>query len=122
MIKPLLLDQSVIAGIGNIYADEALWEAHIHPKKITAQLEALETKSLYRAIRKVLRRGIKNLGTTLGDGKINFFSINGTTGRNRNHLNVFRRTGKTCPRCKTVIQRIIVGQRSSHICVQCQRV
>jgi len=122
MIKPLLLDQSFIAGLGNIYVDEALWDAHIHPQKIAAELDALETKSLYHAIRKVLRRGLKNLGTTLGSGQPNFYSIAGHNGRNRDQLKVFRRTGCACPRCRTKIRRIVVGQRSTHICERCQMV
>lgn len=119
-IKPLLLDQSFVAGIGNIYADEALWEAGIHPERIAEQLSGAEIKSLYRAIRKVLRKGLKNLGTSLGNGKTNFFSIAGSNGRNREQLNVFRRTGLACPRCKREIARIVVGQRGSHICEYCQ--
>lgn len=122
MIKPLLLDQSFIAGLGNIYVDEALWDAHIHPQKIAAELDALEAKHLYHAIRKVLRRGLKNLGTTLGSGQTNFFSIAGYNGRNREQLKVFRRNGLACPRCRMVIKRIVVGQRSTHICERCQKI
>jgi len=122
MIKPLLLDQSFIAGLGNIYVDEALWDARIHPQKIAAELDAPGTKSLYHAIRKVLRRGLKNLGTTLGSGQTNFFSIAGHTGRNREQLKVFRRNGMACPRCRMVIKRIVVGQRSTHICERCQKI
>jgi len=121
MIKPLLLDQSFIAGLGNIYVDEALWDAGIHPQKIAATLDARETKALYLAIRKVLRRGLKNLGTTLGNGQTNFFSIAGYNGRNREQLKVFRRNGLACPRCRMVIKRIVVGQRSTHICERCQK-
>ncbi|MDF1592608.1 MAG: bifunctional DNA-formamidopyrimidine glycosylase/DNA-(apurinic or apyrimidinic site) lyase [Desulfobacterales bacterium] len=122
MIKPLLLDQSFIAGLGNIYVDEALWDAGIHPQKIAAELDAREAKSLYHTIRKVLRRGLKNLGTTLGSGQTNFFSITGHTGRNREQLKVFRRNGLACPRCRMVIKRIIVGQRSTHVCERCQKI
>lgn len=122
MIKPLLLDQSFIAGLGNIYVDEALWDARIHPQKMAAELDAPEIKSLYHAIRKVLRRGLKNLGTTLGSGQTNFFSIAGHTGRNRDQLKVFRRNGLACPRCRMMIKRIVVGQRSTHICERCQKI
>ena len=122
MIKPLLLDQSFIAGLGNIYVDEALWDARIHPQKIAAELDDPEIKSLYHAIRKVLRRGLKNLGTTLGSGQTNFFSIAGYNGRNRDQLKVFRRNGLVCPRCRMVIKRIVVGQRSTHICESCQKI
>jgi formamidopyrimidine-DNA glycosylase len=122
MIKPLLLDQSFIAGLGNIYVDEALWDARIHPQRIAADLNDREIKSLCRAIRKVLRRGLKNLGTTLGSGQPNFFSIAGYNGRNRDQLKVFRRTGLACPRCRMAIKRIIVGQRSTHVCEGCQKI
>ncbi|MEW6672944.1 MAG: bifunctional DNA-formamidopyrimidine glycosylase/DNA-(apurinic or apyrimidinic site) lyase [Thermodesulfobacteriota bacterium] len=121
MIKPLLLDQAFLAGLGNIYADEALWEARIHPRKIAAELGSAEIRALYRAIRKVLRRGLRNMGTSLGSGQSNFFSIAGRNGRNRDALMVFRRTGSACPRCRMAIKRIIVGQRSTHICERCQR-
>ncbi len=121
MIKPLLLDQSFIAGIGNIYADEALWEARIHPQKVASEFSSMEAETLLRAIRKVLRKGLKNLGTSLGSGQSNFFSVAGRHGHNREQLNVFRRQGAACPRCRGTIQRIVVGQRSTHICEKCQK-
>ncbi len=120
LIKPLLLDQSIIAGLGNIYTDEALWDAQINPRRRTASLSWSEIKTLHRAIRKVLKRGLKNLGTSLGSGRNNFASIGQTRGYNREHLRVYKRTGLPCPRCKTAIKRIIVGQRSTHICEICQ--
>ncbi|WP_419658926.1 MutM: formamidopyrimidine-DNA glycosylase [Desulfosarcina variabilis str. Montpellier] len=120
-IKPLLLDQHFLAGLGNIYVDEALWTAGIHPLSISSTLSARQSASLHRAIRHVLRKGIKNLGTSLGRGKGNFYSTNNRPGRNADQLNVFRRTGMACPRCKTAIMRIIVAQRSSHICPHCQK-
>ena len=119
-IKPLLLDQRFLAGLGNIYVDEALWMAGIHPRSISNTLSVRESASLHRAIRHVLRKGIKNLGTSLGRGKGNFYSANNRQGRNADQLNVFRRTGQACPRCKTPITRIIVAQRSSHVCPHCQ--
>ena len=119
-LKPLLLDQRFLAGLGNIYVDEALWTAGLHPLRISRSLNAREARDLHRAIRKVLRKGIKNLGTSLGRGKGNFHSANNRPGRNADQLNVFRRTGMACPRCKTAIRRIIVAQRSSHICPNCQ--
>jgi len=120
-LKPLLLDQRFLAGLGNIYVDEALWTAGIHPLSISSALSARQSASLHRAIRHVLRKGIKNLGTSLGRGKGNFYSTNNRPGRNADQLNVFRRTGMPCPRCKTTIMRIIVAQRSSHICPHCQK-
>jgi len=120
MLKPLLLDQTQIAGIGNIYADEALWLARLHPRRGSNSLRDAEIGALYRAIRHVLRKGIRNLGTRLGGGEPNF-TLPGA-GRSRNHerLNVFRRTGQPCPRCATPIRRLVVAQRSTHICPQCQ--
>lgn len=122
MLKPLLLDQRVIAGLGNIYVDEALWEARIHPCRTSDTLTSRELKRLHRAIKLVLKRGLDNLGTTLGTGKANFYSVARRKGRNSDQLNVFRRTGQVCSRsnCNTLIERIIVGQRSTHICSSCQ--
>lgn len=121
-IKPLLLDQSFLAGLGNIYADEALWEARIHPLRTASSLSGKETRVLHRAIVNVLKNGLKNLGTTLGSGKANFYSIASNTGRNRDRLMVFRRTGLPCPRCADPIERMVVGQRGTHVCPNCQRV
>lgn len=119
-IKPLLLDQTFIAGLGNIYVDEALWKARIHPLRISRSLSKVEIIALHRAIRQVLRTGLKNMGTSLGSGAGNFYSVAGRKGRNADELNVFRRTGQACPHCGATIQRIMVGQRSSHICPDCQ--
>ena len=120
-IKPLLLDQTVIAGLGNIYVDEALWEAGIHPTRNAASLSAKEIEGLHRAIPKVLNRGLRNMGTSLGTGKGNFYSVAGRKGRNADRLNVFRRTGEPCPRCGDTIERLVVGQRSTHVCPGCQK-
>jgi len=121
LLKPLLLDQTFVAGLGNIYADEALWEARIHPLRVSRTISGAEAKALHRAIRVVLERGLKNLGTSLGTGKANFYSVGRRRGRNMDQLKVFRRTGLPCPRCGAPIERIIVGQRSTHVCAQCQR-
>lgn len=120
-IKPLLLDQKFVAGIGNIYADESLWEAGIHPERIASSLKDAEIKALYRAIPRVLKRGLKNMGTTLGGGETGFYSIAGYRGNNRDRLNVFRRDGKPCPRCKNTIERMVVEQRGTFFCAKCQR-
>ncbi len=121
LLKPLLLDQTFIAGLGNIYADEALWEAKLHPCRLAASLSTPEIKVLHRTIRRVLKRGLKNLGTTLGTGKGNFYSVANRRGRNKDLLKIFRRTDLPCPRCKSPIERIIVGQRGTHICGKCQK-
>jgi len=122
LLKPLLLDQTFIAGLGNIYVDEALWEAKLHPCRLSASLSTSEIKVLHRTIRRILKRGLKNLGTTLGTGKGNFYSVANLRGRNKDSLKVFRRTDLPCPRCKSPLERIIVGQRSTHICQNCQKI
>jgi formamidopyrimidine-DNA glycosylase len=121
LLKPLLLDQTMIAGLGNIYVDEALWEARLHPLRLASSLSKPEIKALRLAIPRVLKRGLKNLGTSLGTGKANFYSVASRRGRNTDKLNVFRRTDLPCPNCATKIERIIVGQRSTHICPDCQK-
>lgn len=119
-IKPLLLDQRFIAGLGNIYVDEALWRARIHPIRLSHTLTKGEVIALHRAIRFVLRLGMRHGGTTLGNGLGNFKSARRGRGRNAVNLNVFRRTGMPCPRCREPIEKIIVGQRSTHFCAVCQ--
>ena len=120
MLKPLLLDQHVIAGLGNIYVDEALWVAGLHPCSSSDSVSNEQARRLYRAIREVLRKGIRSMGTSLGTGKGNFYSVAGRRGRNQDGLRVFRRQGEPCPRCDTIIERLVVGQRSTHICPSCQ--
>jgi formamidopyrimidine-DNA glycosylase len=121
-IKPLLLDQTVVAGLGNIYTDEALWHATIHPERAAGSLTAAEVAALAEAIRVVLERGIRNLGTRLGTGASNFvYPGRDAQAHNQEELKVFQRTGQPCSRCGTPITRIIVGQRSTHVCPACQR-
>lgn len=119
-LKPLLLDQSTVAGLGNIYVDEALWQAKIHPERRADTLTASETRRLHQAIRDVLRRAVENCGTTLGRGQSNFYSVAGHRGNNADALNVFRRDGLPCPRCGTLLSRSVVGQRGTHFCARCQ--
>ena len=120
MLKPLLLDQHMIAGLGNIYVDEALWEACIHPATLSNVLTDRQIKSLFNAIGKVLRRGLRNRGTALGKGVGNFAPNGPKKGKNQHHLKVFRKHKTPCPRCREMIIRLIVGQRSTHICPLCQ--
>ena len=120
-LKPLLLDQTFLAGVGNIYSDEALWAAQLHPRRRSDTLTAAQAAELLAAIQDVLRRGIRNLGTTLGDGKTHFVLPRGERGRNQEQLNAYGQTGAPCPRCGTPIRRILVGQRSTHLCPACQR-
>jgi formamidopyrimidine-DNA glycosylase len=121
MLKPLLLDQTFIAGLGNIYVDESLWQARVHPTRQSDSLGRGEVRALHRAIRYCLRKGIRNLGTSLGRGETNFRSLSDEAARNQEELQVFQRTGAGCPRCGSEIQRIIVAQRSTHLCPACQR-
>lgn len=118
-IKSLLLDQSFLAGLGNIYCDEALYLAGIHPLRSSGSLSQGEAGSLLGSIREVLESGLRNRGTSLGDGETNYLS-GGRRGENRNKLKVYGREGKACPRCGSIIEKIYVGQRGSHFCPHCQ--
>lgn len=116
-IKSLLLNQRFMAGIGNIYADEALFAARIHPERKADTLTAGEIERLYGTIRQVLAQGIQNRGTTLSD----YLDAEGREGRNQEYLRVFRRTGQPCPRCGTPIERTVVGGRGTYFCPRCQK-
>ena len=109
-IKPLLLNQGFLAGVGNIYADESLWQAKIHPLRRADSLSDVEIAALYRSIRKVLRRAIEDEGTDAGDGVI----------EGDYAPRVYGRTDLPCPRCQQPIRRIVVGQRGTHFCPACQ--
>lgn len=121
VIKPLLLDQRRLAGIGNIYADESLWEAGIHPARRADSLSPDEIRRLHRAFRRVLRRAIRAGGTSLGRGHANFLGVTQQWGANAPNLRVYRRHGQPCPRCKRRIERIVIAQRATHYCPACQR-
>jgi formamidopyrimidine-DNA glycosylase len=116
-IKPLLLNQRFMAGVGNIYADEALFAARIHPERRADTLTAEEIECLYHAIRQVLHQGIENSGTTLSA----YRDAEGREGRNQEYLRVSRRTGQPCPRCGTAIERTVVGGRGTYFCPRCQK-
>ena len=115
-LKTLLLDQSFVAGVGNIYADEALWRARLHPLRAADTLTPEEVRRLHRAVRSVLRQGIVNRGASFSD----YVGVDGEPGDNAERLSVYQRTGQPCLRCGTPIQRIVVGQRSTHFCPRCQ--
>jgi formamidopyrimidine-DNA glycosylase len=119
-LKPFLLNQKYIVGLGNIYVDEALWEAKLHPETQTCKLTKVQIKNLHIAIQKVLLKGIKNQGTSLGLGKGNYFSVTGRRGGNQYKLNVFRQEGLNCPRCGHLVVKKVVAQRGTHICPHCQ--
>jgi formamidopyrimidine-DNA glycosylase len=116
-LKALLLDQSVVAGLGNIYADEALYQARLHPLRPASGLTSEEVAALHAAIQDVLRTGIEHGGTTIG----RYRDTNNEAGTHREHLEVYQRTGQPCPRCGTPIHRIVVAQRGTHYCPSCQR-
>lgn len=116
-IKPLLLDQTFIAGLGNIYADEALHRARINPEKSAANLSAREIARLYNAIREVLEEGIANRGTSFKD----YVDGLGQMGSNQETLRVYNREGKPCHSCGMPVSRIRLGGRSSYYCPKCQK-
>lgn len=120
-IKAWLLDQTNVAGLGNIYVDEALWLAKIHPERPAASITPEEAEALRDAIQSVLKKGIANSGTSLGHTQGNFISADGKHGNNAETLNVFHRQGQPCPRCGTIIEKTVVAQRGTHICPKCQR-
>lgn len=115
-IKAALLDQRIIAGVGNIYADEALFEAGVHPERTCATLTDDEVRRLLRAVRQVLRRALASRGTTLTDSR--YRDAFGKEGGHRPQ--VYGRAGEPCVRCGTAIERGVMGGRSFHYCPQCQ--
>ena len=116
-LKPLLLDQKVIAGIGNIYADEALWNAQMHPLRSSDSLNDDEIARLHSGIRLALLQGLEHGGSTLRDYRNGY----GEPGTNQEHFNVYDRQGQPCPRCGTPIEKTVVGQRGTHLCPFCQQ-
>lgn len=116
-IKLLLMDQSKVAGIGNIYASEILYEAGILPTRPADKISREERKKLFSAIKKVLEYGIKLRGTSDSD----YRDTAGAPGLFQDVLKVYRRAGKTCPKCGTIVQRIKLGQRGTFFCPVCQK-
>lgn len=116
-IKQVLMDQTIIAGIGNIYSDEILWAAKIHPLKDVSKLAEGELKEIYEAIGKILPKAIKLGGESFSD----FRRISGERGYFDKERKVYRREGEKCSRCDTVIKRIKLAGRSAHFCPDCQR-
>lgn len=115
-IKALLLDQSVLRGVGNIYADESLWKAKIHPARLGAQLKDEQVEELYAALQAILKKAIVLRGSSISD----FLDAEGLPGEYQRHHRVYGREGKACFRCKTSIRRVIVAGRSSYFCPKCQ--
>lgn len=116
-IKSALLDQHMLRGIGNIYADESLWLAKIHPTRLAASLSAKEVHALFRAIQGVLKEAIRLRGSSVSD----YVDADGQRGLFQQRHRVYQRHGEKCSRCGTTIERAIVAGRSSHFCPRCQR-
>ncbi len=116
-VKAVLLDQAALAGIGNIYADEALFAANIRPRRAARGLSKSETARLHAAIRQVLLEAMGNRGSSFRD----YVDAAGREGAHHLHVKVFRRTGQPCYDCGTAIRRLKVGGRSTHFCPKCQR-
>lgn len=114
-IKPFLLSQRPVAGVGNIYADEALWIARIHP--MSRRVGIKRARELHRAIREVLAASIDREGTTFRDYQM----VDGESGRNADFLVAYGREGKPCPRCSTPLKKIVLGGRGTTYCPRCQR-
>ena len=115
-IKALLLDQRVLRGMGNIYTDESLWRARIHPARLGATLKPAELRNLHRAVRAVLLEAIRLRGSSVSD----YVDSEGQRGEFQLRHRVYQRTGKKCFRCGTKIRRAVVAGRSSHFCPRCQ--
>lgn len=116
-IKALLLDQHVLRGMGNIYTDESLWRARIHPKRLGANLKTPELHRLFRKVREVLAEAIRLRGSSVSD----YVDSEGQPGEFQLRHRVYQREGKKCFRCRTPIRRVIVAGRSSYFCPRCQR-
>lgn len=116
-IKQVIMTPEVIAGIGNIYASEALWWARLHPEKSTSRLSKKELQALYKAIKKVLAAGIDFGGDSFSD----YRNVDGEQGKFEQQKKVYQNKGNPCARCKTPIARIVVATRGSFYCPKCQR-
>jgi len=115
-IKSWLMNQQLLAGLGNIYADESLFVAGIHPLAQAGRVSALKARRLFKAVRKVLDHAVKLQGTSFRD----YVDIEGRPGNYEPRLRVYQRTGEPCRRCGRPIRRLVIAGRSSHFCPQCQ--
>jgi formamidopyrimidine-DNA glycosylase len=115
-IKTLLLDQSVIAGIGNIYADEALFLARVSPKRSARRVTESECDAIVAAAQRVMRRSIQTGGSSISD----YVNPDGSDGGYQRERRVYGREGEPCQRCKTPIVRVVIAARSTHFCPNCQ--
>jgi formamidopyrimidine-DNA glycosylase len=115
-IKSLLLDQAVVAGVGNIYADEALFGARVRPTRRAGRVSRAECERIARELRRVLARSIETGGSSISD----YLAPDGEDGAYQDERRVYAREGEPCPRCGTRLRRIVLGQRSAHYCPHCQ--
>ncbi|MEA2676485.1 MAG: formamidopyrimidine-DNA glycosylase [Chloroflexota bacterium] len=115
-LKTLLMNQEFLAGVGNIYADEALWRARLHPLRSAANLRNDQARALYLALRDVLNEAIARRGSS-----VDSYRAPEGSGDMQHYLNVYGRTGKPCPRCGRPTRRMVIGARSTHFCSWCQR-
>ena len=115
-VKAALLDQRTLAGVGNIYADEALWRARIHPRRPAGELDVSEIRALHRGIRRTLEAGIARQGATLRD----YRTPDGDSGRMQHEFKVYGREGEPCTRCRGAIEKTRLGGRGTWFCPRCQ--
>jgi formamidopyrimidine-DNA glycosylase len=116
-VKNVLLDQSVIAGVGNIYADEALFLAEVRPARRAGRVTRREYAAIADGIQQVLRRSIETGGASISD----YVAPDGSDGAYQSERRVYARTGETCGRCGGTVKRVVIGQRGTHYCPGCQR-
>lgn len=117
-LKPLLLNQAFISGVGNIYADEALFASKLHPRAKASRVSKVRAEQLHHNLIETLQLAIRHRGSSIS----NYVDGAGERGAYQQLHNVYGREGQPCPRCKTPIRRIVLGQRSTHYCPRCQRV
>lgn len=116
-VKAVLLNQAVVRGVGNIYADEALFRAGVHPKRVAAALRADRVAKVYHAMQEVLAEAIESRGSSVS----NYVDAEGRKGSFQNSHRVYQRTGEPCVNCGGPVQRIVLAQRGTHYCPKCQR-
>jgi len=117
MLKPALPDQTFLAGLGNIYCDEALYAARLHPRRLTSSVSRKKLIELHGHIQRLLKRAIRLMGTSVDS----YSGVNGQTGRFQKYLRVYNNEKLPCERCGTAIRREKIGSRSAHYCPRCQR-